>query len=103
MANRESPLNYTSASFEKAAIARFRSLVTCVPRASKIFREPWDCSTVLCIDFENCPNLLPTTKAKAHILVDAVQQLGLASGIIFRIGKKTIGWEKIDSLENEAF
>jgi hypothetical protein len=101
MANQESPLNCTSANFERIAIKRFRALATCVPRASKVFREPWDCSTVLCIDFENCPNLLQTTKEKADLLVIAAQTLGLANSLIFRIGKKTVSWEKINPIENE--
>jgi hypothetical protein len=99
MANQESPLNCTSANFERVSIERFRALATCVPRASKVFREPWDCSTVLCIDFENCPNLLNPTREKAYLLVLAAQTLGLANSLIFRIGKKTVGWEKIDSIE----
>jgi len=52
----ESPLNCNSADFEQAALAKFRSLVAFLPQDSKIFREPWGRSTVLCLDFANCPH-----------------------------------------------
>ena len=51
----ESPFNSTSADFEQAALARFRRLVSFLPQGSKVFREPWGRSTVLCLDFSNCP------------------------------------------------
>ncbi|MGK7876577.1 MAG: hypothetical protein AB4426_25760 [Xenococcaceae cyanobacterium] len=95
MSNKRLPFNCTSADFEKAAINRFRSLAICVHQNCKVFREPWDCSTVLCIDFEDCPSFLEATKEQAHLLVRVAQQLGLANSVIFRIGNKVMGWTTI--------
>ncbi len=91
----ESPLNCTSANFEQVALARFRSLATFLPQDSKIFREPWGRSTVLCIDFANCPHLFNVDQEQAHLLSQAIAQLGLANSIIFRIGSKIVGWKKV--------
>ena len=93
----ESPLNCTSANFEQAAIARFRSLVAFLPQDSKIFREPWGRSTVLCINFENCPHLFSADREQIRLLSSASAQLGLANSIIFRIGSKIVGWKKMES------
>jgi len=57
MAHRNYPLNYTSADLEKAAVNRFRSLVVGLPQQCIVFRDLWDRSTVLCLDFADCPHL----------------------------------------------
>lgn len=95
----ESPLNCTSANFEKVALQRFRSLATCLPEKIKVFREPWGRSTVLCLDFINCPHLYPVVQEQTHLLAIAVEQLGLANSVIFRIDKKIMGWTRIDGTE----
>jgi hypothetical protein len=92
----ESPLNCTSANFEQVALARFRSLATFLPQDSKIFREPWGRSTVLCIDFANCPHLFNIDQEQAYLLSKAIATLGLANSIIFRIGSKIVGWKKLN-------
>ena len=91
----ESPLNYTSANFEQAALTRFRSLVTFLPQDSKICREPWGRSTVLCINFENCPHLFSIDREQTRLLSQAIASLSLADSIIFRIGSKIVGWKKV--------
>ena len=91
----ESPRNYTSTNFEQVALTKFRSLAMCLPQDSKIFREPWGRSTVLCIDFQNCPHLSSLDQEQIRLLSAAIAQLGLANSIIFRIGSKTVGWKKI--------
>ncbi|MCC0179435.1 hypothetical protein I4641_20955 [Waterburya agarophytonicola K14] len=93
----ESPLNYTSANFEQVALSKFRSLVAFLPQDIKIFREPWGRSTVLCIDFANCPHLFSVDQEQARLLSNAIAQLGLASSVIFRIGSKIVGWKKMRS------
>jgi hypothetical protein len=92
----ESPLDCTSTNFEKIALQKFRFLATCLPEDIRVFREPWGRSTVLCLDFDNCPHLFMTTQAKINLIATAIQQLGLANSIIFRIGKKIMGWKRID-------
>ena len=92
----ESPLDCTSTNLEKVALSRFRSLVSFLPQDSKIFREPWGRSTVICIDFITCPHLFPLTPKQTNILTEAIKELGLAHSVIFRIGKKILGWKKID-------
>ena len=96
MGNMESPLNYTSSNFEKVALAKFRTLVGCLPQDSKIFREPWGRSTVLCIDFASCPHLFHIDSEQTRLLGVAIAKLGLANSVIFRIGSKIVGWKKIE-------
>ena len=91
----ESPLNCTSNNFEQAALTKFRALASFLPQDSKIFREPWGRSTVLCIDFENCPHLFNVNQEQALLLSEAIAELGLANSIIFRIGRKIVGWKKM--------
>lgn len=82
----------TSANLEKIALNRFRALVTFLPNACRVFREPWDCSTVLCLDFADCADQLMAVKAQEEQLFSAAEELGLANGIIFRMGNKFMGW-----------
>ncbi|MDJ0713124.1 MAG: hypothetical protein QNJ54_02740 [Prochloraceae cyanobacterium] len=95
MTHKNSPLNCTSAEFEKAAIARFCSLITSIPRNCKVFREPWGCSTVLCVDCAACPELLGKIREQAHLLLISAQDLGLANSVIFKIGNQVKGWSNI--------
>jgi hypothetical protein len=92
MSYQHSSFDCTSADFERAALERFRSLVPFLPRTCKIFREPWDCSTVLCLDFLDCPLYLNSVKEQAHLLVSAAQKLGLANAIVIKVGNKFMGW-----------
>ena len=90
----ESP-NYTSSEFEQAALAKFRSLVPFLPQDSKIFREPWGRSTVVCFDFANCPHLFSVDREQMRSLSQAISQLGLANSMTFRIGSKIVGWKRV--------
>lgn len=89
------PLNCTSADFEQAALARFRSLVGFLPPNSKISRELSGRSTVLCLDFANCPHLFSVDQEQARSLSREIANLGLADSMIFRLGSKTVGWKKV--------
>ncbi|MEL6579160.1 MAG: hypothetical protein AAFQ14_05380 [Cyanobacteria bacterium J06621_12] len=89
------PLECTSADFEQAALAKFRSLVSFLPQDSTIFREPWGRSTVLCFDFVNCPHLFSVNQEQARCLSQAIAELGLADSMIFRMGSKIVGWKKV--------
>jgi hypothetical protein len=91
----ESPLNCTSTDFEQVALDKFRSLVGCLPQDTKISREPWGRSTVLCIDFKNCPHLFNVDQEQTRLLTQAIHELGLANSVIFRIGSKIVGWKKM--------
>jgi hypothetical protein len=92
----ESPLNCTSADLEKEVIARFQLLTGNFLGNSRIFREPWGNSTVLCIDFESFPYLFPLTREQTHVLRLAMRQLGLANSVIFRSNNKVLGWKKLE-------
>jgi hypothetical protein len=85
----------TSSDFERAALAKLRSLATFLPQDSKISREPWGRSTVLCFDFTNCPHLFRVDREQARSLSQAIATLGLANSMTFRIGSKIIGWKKV--------
>ena len=89
------PLGCTSADFEQAALARFRSLVSFLPQDSTISREPWGRSTVLCFDFVNCPHLFSVDQEQARCLSQAIAELGLADSMIFRLGSKIVGWKQV--------
>ena len=91
----ESPLNCTSADLEKETLARFQLLTGNFLKESRIFREPWGNSTVLCIDFKSSHYFFPLTREQTHILQLAIQQLGLANSVIFRANKKVLGWKKL--------
>lgn len=91
MSHQYSSFDCTSEYFEKVALTRFRSLAAFVPQDCKIFREPWDCSTILCLDFANCPDKLNSVIEKAALLVSAAQTLGLTNAIVFRIANKFVG------------
>jgi hypothetical protein len=91
MSHQYSSFDCTSEYFEKAALSRFRSLVAFVPQECKIFREPWDCSTILCLDFAKCPDRLNSVIEKAALLISAAQELGLTNAIVFRIAHKFVG------------
>jgi len=92
MAHQNYPTNTTTAEFEKAAIARFRTLATYIPDNCKVFREPWNRSTVLCLDFAACPDRLETIKERSNLLVVAARELRLANSAIFKVGNKIRGW-----------
>lgn len=92
----ESPLNCTSADLEKEIISRFQLLTGNFLGKSRVFREPWGNSTVLCIDFDSFPYLFPLTREQTHVLRLAMQQLGLADSVIFRSNNKVLGWKKLE-------
>lgn len=89
------PLNCTSADFERAALTRLRNLVDFIPQDSTVFREPWGRSTVLCVDFANCPHLFDVDRERIRSLSQAIATLGLGDSMIFRLGSKTVGWKKV--------
>lgn len=92
--------NYSSNQFEQVAIDRFRLLVNFLPLNCKIFREPWDSSTVLCLDFRACPYFLEITKERSDLLLNVVKDLGLAKSIIFRLGNQVKGWRSVKYSES---
>jgi hypothetical protein len=95
MSNQHRSSDCTSADFEKVAINRFLTLTVFLPQGCKVYREPWDCSTVLCLDFANCPHFLDLAREQAQLLISVSQELGLANSVIFRIGNKFMGWKTV--------
>lgn len=93
MSNKQSPLNHASSDLEKVAISRFRSLISSLPQECQIFRELWGRSTVLCLDFGNCPELLEMTRERSLLLLITAHSLGLADSLLFRLDKKVVGWK----------
>jgi hypothetical protein len=98
MSSQHRSFDCTSAELEKAVISRYRDLVTWLPSDCRIFREPWDCSTVLCLDFAKCPYMVSVVQMEAQSLADVAKELGLANAIVFRIGNRFMGWNS--STEN---
>ncbi len=91
MAHRNSPLNYTSADLEKAALNRFRSRVVDLPQQCRVCRELWDRSTVLCLDFADCPDSLETSMSQFFPLLLAAHDLGLADSLLFKMDHRGHG------------
>ncbi|NEO34345.1 MAG: hypothetical protein F6K36_28875 [Symploca sp. SIO3C6] len=92
MTNKNFSPNYTSADLEKAALGRFRSLISFLPRECKLSRELWNRSTVVCMDFEDCSHLLETAREQSFLLLLVANYLGLANSVLFRMGNKAMGW-----------
>ncbi|MBV5261342.1 hypothetical protein FLX56_23280 [Synechococcus moorigangaii CMS01] len=82
----------SSAAFEKEAIARFRQLTGILPQRCQVYRESWGQSTVLTLDFRDCPDQLNAIKAQGMMLLLGADHLGLAQSILFRLGPKIEGW-----------
>ncbi|MCG8366560.1 MAG: hypothetical protein MJA27_24910 [Pseudanabaenales cyanobacterium] len=95
MTHKNSPLNCPSADLEKAALNRFRTLVLCLPQTCKVFRELRDRSTVVCLDFTDCPDSLKTAMAQFLRLQLAAHYLGLADSLRFQINNTIVGWTKM--------
>ena len=85
----------TSADLEKEVIQRLRATMKFIPQECLIFREPWESTTIVCFDFQSCPNLLFMTQARANLILMACQDLSLAHSIIFRIGNKIVSWKNL--------
>lgn len=95
MTNFHSPLNFTSSDLEKAALDRFRELMENLPKECRVFRSMWGSSTILCLDFVDCPDLLETSQSQSFLLLLAANSLGLSSSILFRIGGKVVSWKNL--------
>ena len=95
MTHKNSPINYPSIELEKAALNRFRLLVLCLPQTCKVFRELRDRSTVVCLDFAECPDSLKAAMAQVLRLQLAAHYLGLADSLRFQINNTTMGWTKM--------
>ncbi len=92
MSYRNSPLHNTSSDLEKAALNRYRSLVPNLPEHCHIFREIWNHSTVLCLDFADCPDSLIATMEQFLPLMIASHHLGLSNCLLFKLNNKVMGW-----------
>jgi hypothetical protein len=90
-----SSFNLTSHEFEQVALSRFRDLVKIIPPECKVFRETWDYSTVLCLDFKDCPYFLEVVKENSDLLLSQLKNLGLGKSIIFRLDHHVRGWRTL--------
>ncbi|PSF33105.1 hypothetical protein C7H19_20645 [Aphanothece hegewaldii CCALA 016] len=93
--------DFTSENLEKEIITRFRSLVKFLPPKCRIFRETWDTSTVLCLDFDDCPSYLPISKVKSPLLSEIAQKLGISQSISFKMGNRSMGWVTLPVKESQ--
>lgn len=95
MSESRSILKSTSYDFEQEVLTRFRCLVDILPPECHIYRETWDSSTVLCLDFQQCPHFMEIVKEKADVLIYGVQNFSLATCILFRHGNQLKAWRHI--------
>lgn len=96
MSYQHSSFDCTSTNFEKAAIQRFRSLAPFLPENCPIYRQTWELSTVLCLDFIDRPEGLSIARDYFTRLIDITRELGLGHAIIFKIGNKIVEWHNVD-------
>jgi len=95
MSESQSFLKSTSYDFELEVLSRFRYLVTILPPECEIYRETWNSSTVLCLNFEHCPHFLEVIKENIDILTSIIQRLNLPTTVIFRFGNQLKAWRQI--------
>ena len=81
-----------SGALEQVALNRYRDMIVILPKNCKLHREVWDQSTVLCLDFKNCPQELPEIKKQDLMLLVGAEHLGLAQALSFRLGNRIKGW-----------
>ena len=97
MIDPHSPLDCSSSHLERVAIERFRQLNPDLPASCVIFREPWERSTVLCLDLAACIDRMDEILDRGDDLSRTLHDLGLGRAIIFRIGSKLVGWREVGS------
>ncbi|MGY6530676.1 MAG: hypothetical protein ACXITR_12210 [Cyanobacterium sp.] len=90
-----STVSFCARDLEEEILTRFRSIVQLLPSECKIFREPWDSSTIVCLDFTLCPYQLEIVKEQADILIDAVEQLHLGKSIVFRYNNQLKAFRQV--------
>ncbi len=102
MASKNSPLNYTSIDLEIEAIRRFRVLAPFLSPKCRVFRELNGRSTVICLDFADCPQELKMNKEEwqelALLLAHSSHYLGLANSLVFKIGDRIVAWMTLNQI-----
>lgn len=93
--SQSSSFRLTSHDFEQEMLTRFRVAIAILPTECEIYREPWDSSTVLCLNFEHCPYWLEIVKEKADLIVEEVKKWQMAKSIIFRQGSQLKAWRNV--------
>lgn len=103
MASKNSPLNCTSTALELEAIQRFRNLAPFLDPKCRVFRELNGRSTVLCLDFTDCPQELKMNKKEwqeyARLLVHSSHYLGLANSVVFKNGDRILAWMSLTQVQ----
>jgi hypothetical protein len=103
MEPRNSPLKYSSADLEIEAIRRFRSLSPVIPKNCRLYRKIEGFSTILCLDFVDCPEELSlnTEELQELVLLLALSShyLGLANSIWFKLGDRIVIQIDLSELE----
>ena len=103
MSSPNSPLDYTSIDLELEAIQRLRLLVPLLCPQCRIWRELDGDDPVLCLDLADCPQALNRNKeewsAFIFLLAIACHYLGSANSVVFRSGKRIIGWMNFEQIE----
>ncbi|BAQ63866.1 hypothetical protein [Geminocystis sp. NIES-3709] len=95
MSESRSFVKSTSYDFEQEVLSRFRYFVAILPPECKIYRETWNYSTVLCLNFEDCPHFLEVIKENTDVLISMVQRFSLATCILFRCGNQLRAWRRV--------
>ncbi len=102
MASKNSSINNTSMDLELEAIRRFRCFVPFLDPECRVFRELNGRSTVICLDFADCPQELKMNKEEwkelALLLAHSSHYLGLANSLVFKIGDRIVAWMTLNQI-----
>lgn len=88
-------IDFCAQDLEREILDRFRKTVAILPPECKIFRETWDTSTVLCLDFSLCPYQLEPIKEQANILTRNAQEFCLGKSILFRYNNQLKAFRQV--------
>ena len=103
MAAKNSPLNNTSIDLEIEVIKRFRDLASFISPQCLVCRELNGLETLLCLDFADCPQDLKMNQKEWEemtiLLAVSCHELGLANSVVWKKGKKIIGWMTLEQIE----
>jgi hypothetical protein len=95
MSYQHSSPDCTSTNFEKAAIDRFRALAPFLAGNSPVYRQTWELSTVLYLDFIDRPERMAIARRHSARLIAIARELGLGHAIVFKIGNMVVEWYSV--------
>ncbi len=103
MVDNNSHLKYVCIDLELESIQRFRDIASVLPPDCYIYRELDQNSTVLCLDFQSCPQTVKIGRKLwfefcRHLLACSIS-LGLAESLRFQLGDRIVSLISLDKFK----